>query len=131
MTAIDSIGSCCGVGDISGLDASPKDIIAEVVYDRESNNSLPLMVFADVVASRRAQALAKYIVDEGLGEVVMTGVKVNPNSANRIRAYLWTVDSRGLSRWSTKHYKIDAHALDCDCEKCGGYYDDNNYAPRY
>ena len=55
---------------------------------------------------------AEYILEHKLGDVTMTGVKVNPNSRNPLKTFVWTVDHPAVKRHITRMVKADAKPKD-------------------
>ena len=52
--------------------------------------------------------LYRSIKKHKLGNVIQTEKKHNPNSGNKIRVYLWTVDKKALSKWFKRHkHKVE------------------------
>lgn len=95
---LEKIHSCCGVVDlaniISGLPAKDgtqtfEDAIKVVAA---AKIKYPVVFFAGQTYVPRYAALAKYIRDNDFGKVIETAACLNPNSGNRIVAYLWEVN---------------------------------------
>lgn len=49
--------------------------------------------------AHNGEQLANYIVEKGLGEVTASPEAINPNTGNRIRAWIWKVDHEALNKW--------------------------------
>lgn len=47
--------------------------------------------------------LADYIEEHNLGTIVASTIATNPNSRNRLRGYIWTINKRALTAWHKKH----------------------------
>lgn len=61
-------------------------------------------IFTEAAVDRASygKLFAKFILDNKLGEVIKTGVNINPNSTNSLQAYIWTVDHDALRGWWEK-----------------------------
>lgn len=101
---------CCGTKELTDIGnmGSPERVMRElgrICYYED----LPAahVVFTGVVAkggrNNYARKLAKFITDNGLGAVVSTPIKVNPNTHNPIQAYLWTPNKRAVKAWWKAH----------------------------
>jgi len=62
------------------------------------------IIFSDVHDSmnKRGEEYADFIEENNLGTVHRSVLKRNPNSSNRIRVYLWSVDWDRYSKWAMK-----------------------------
>lgn len=49
----------------------------------------PLVMFSDAEHYARGEKLSKFIKDNDLGEIVESPVRVNPNTLNKIRTWIW------------------------------------------
>lgn len=93
---------CCGMKELVNIGASGS---AEEALIRFRNDCVGLRfahaVFTGVTRGHRnyARDLADLIIQEDLGAVVSTEVRVNPNSRNPLQAYLWTPNKRALRAW--------------------------------
>lgn len=103
---------CCGLGELSGLsriEHNNTKVIEEILCDiwrqiRASNQKdhvAERAVYVFTQAQSRyspypqtyGENFASYLVRNSLGEVVRTPVaRVNPNSGNKLLAWLWAVD---------------------------------------
>ena len=56
------------------------------------------------------QGFADYIIKHNLGEVIETGVHINPNSNNNLKVWLWTVDHDAVRKHLNMPKPKDANA---------------------
>lgn len=110
---------CCGLGEISGLSDYRKPELALKSLFRDSGDGLllrqPHLIFTQ--AGRGAtygKRFAAYLVKEGLGTVVATPSKTNPNSGNPLVAWIWTTNKKALKKWGVTHNVKSAEARDSD-----------------
>lgn len=68
-------------------------------WDKIVKIKFSMMIFTGNIHEGYPQKFKKLILKEKLGSVINTGAKVNPNSGNTIRAYIWNVDKQKLSKW--------------------------------
>lgn len=99
--------SCCGVGEISGLSdhGGGIDAIRRIIRDRDWNdNKYPFYFFADALGNRQGGTLlASTIKKHKLGVLMPTTTRINPNSDNKIKAWLWIPDKGALKDFKKKH----------------------------
>lgn len=113
--------TCCGVFEISELcfHKSPREAMTafvQVVLGPSHGILYNPSRFAYVMftAAGKEKPLVygekfkAYIVKEGLGTVVETGVNLNPNSNNQLKVFLWTVNHPALAAWAVK-YKVEVN----------------------
>lgn len=98
--------SCCGVRDIDDLsyNRTAKEsmlAVCEMFYNEDMQGAFCL--FTGTTRGKYAKRFRDYIINNGLGEVIETPAKINPNSGNRLKAYLWTIDQDGLAVWWEKN----------------------------
>lgn len=115
---------CCGVHEIDGL-STPKVTLMEVCEDKYGDSwgegaQQAFILFHDI-AGGYGSDLCAYIIKHKLGYVVKTRPKINPNSENRIVAYLWSPDEPALKRWWKKSNPDKGH------KKTDDYEDDDYY----
>ena len=105
---------CCGVDEIEFIqDAQPLPDLLRSIYETwygskgDGNDGAGILVFTAVVKGegwtkfyKRGDQLAAYIEKNKLGSVVRSKPKVNPNSSNTVRAYLWSVSASGFHKWA-------------------------------
>lgn len=100
--------SCCGVYEINGLEKTPHRTIKRVSeflkepqgYWEDEPIKLSFIVFTDATKNKRGQTLATYIKRKKLGTVLGARARTNPNSGNKIKAWIWSPDIRKIK----KHY---------------------------
>ncbi len=92
---LDHINSCCGIGELVGIDETPKAIVARVYEDSTSDmDGLPydrynMIVFTDNVKFKNGAKLAAYIKYHKLGEVTASPIVWNPSRSSRVRMWTW------------------------------------------
>ena len=97
----------CGVRQLSDLSIDPSDDVAEVAYEIfHEEEDFTFVLFSDIEYTGRGIALAEFIKKKGLGTIVKSRVKVNPNTGNKIRVYIW-----GLNRQRLFPYLKDVSEL--------------------
>ena len=104
-----------GIVEIDGLSdyGNSKDMMRGLCYqlrqdyDKILKIDFPMFLFTGVVADRYPGDFSRLIKRAKLGDVVCTNPRVNPNSDNVIRAYLWSVDKIALSKWFKKNRHKD------------------------
>lgn len=117
--------SCCGLRDIEGLcERTPKEAMINVCYDffRDEMDSA-FILFTGVTKKRYGQKFKKYILDNKLGTVIETESKRNPNSSNRIKTWVWTLNVTKLKSWfkiNRKDMCVDDEcwSVNCLCKEC-------------
>ena len=97
------------IREIHGLESYENDPegamldLCMILYGNGDNihNTMPYttMLFSGVSRERYTQDFKRLIEKEGLGDVVQTLCKRNPNSGNGIKAYIWTLNKETLLRW--------------------------------
>lgn len=108
--------SCCGVNEFSGLERPLKTLkqyckgLFHKEYDYFTGTEVcdpeyqhAFILITDRTERTRGVDLVKYIKKHKLGYTVHTRAKKNPNSGNKIRAWLWSPDNRALRAWYKKH----------------------------
>ena len=58
-----------------------------------------IITFSDRIVSPYGKALASYITENNLGEVIQTPIVRNPNSGNKIILYVWIINMKALKSW--------------------------------
>lgn len=114
---LNSNWSCCGVREIAALfssrsaEGAMRDFISEIKTERGyggypiQKDKFRYAVFTGTVHSRAVPRFAAFIEANNLGEVICTGFNVNPNSNNRLKVYVWTVDHDAVQAWGKKNGK--------------------------
>lgn len=75
-------------------------------FEQSTPRLISQVVFSDVVGKASAgTALAKHILDKNLGTITASRIKVNPNTGNRIRVWVWELNVPNLEKWLNKHAK--------------------------
>lgn len=107
--------SCCGLNEIVGVAYnSPQDVMRMVceyknLSDTKDNRDyVPLMFFTDTIYKKKpavqsGQSFAKFIEDNKLGVLSKSTIRINPNSSNRIRCWIWSVNFPNLINWYKKN----------------------------
>lgn len=114
---VQSLPGCCGIREITSLSRDPNPQAAiisfgmqcyekhlkgekknewgdDVRIDRD-NFRYALFSQASYPLSPPAvygERFAAYILENGLGEIIETGTHINPNSKNKLKVWVWTVD---------------------------------------
>lgn len=111
---------CCGFREICNLSGiGPERAIKEICdaqfVSRYASNSYSITrvldlslshaVFTEVQNGTYGKNLAAYIRKHKLGTVIGSRISTNPNSGNRLKGYIWTINKRALSAWHKKHSK--------------------------
>lgn len=95
--------SCCGVDELDGLSKKPERILRDLCFDKydeeEGGWKHAFLLFTDVTANKNGARLARYIKNKGLGITTTLHAKRNPNSGNRVKAWLWSVNEPELKKW--------------------------------
>lgn len=94
--------NCCGITELADIctDATPEhSLLVAGTYDQG------LVVFSDVHTSqyKHGKALASLIKRLKLGKVVVSYTVTNPNTENRVRAWMWSVNQKALETWQDAH----------------------------
>ena len=104
--------ACCGMREINLLSMHASAAIAmkafaEQTFNRQHTN-FRYAVFSEAnYGDTRGlyaygREFAKFIKANKLGTVAATGWHVNPNSGNKLKAWIWTVDWDALKVWAKK-----------------------------
>ena len=93
--------TCCGLDEIFDLEEETKPMLLNI-SERFLDEKTAFYVFSDVSYSSSGKNLAKMIKKLKLGTITTTKYKTNPNSGNKLKIYVWSVDSKKLRDW---HYK--------------------------
>ena len=107
--------TCCGIKEIHGLDGTRTTL--KMVWNKKTSNNVKaaFYLFSDKGLLSNGQRLAAYIIFHNLGKITGTPARKNPNSGNRLQAWLWAVDYPKLEEW----YKKQEWPLPEQCETCG------------
>jgi hypothetical protein len=99
---INQTGSC-GVFEFDGL-TSPRDFFVQV-NEKYSRNGFHFAPFAFLVFSdnktqpKIGERVAKIIKGEGLGDIVETKYRKNPNSGRMIRVWVWAPKFKAVRKY--------------------------------
>lgn len=97
---------CCGMADVQCEGKTALDNLKDfwLSWEGEEDYSYrpPIIVLSERLVDPAAGKLVALIRKHKLGEVVQTRSKINPNSKNRIRAYLWTPSRKALNAFAKK-----------------------------
>lgn len=98
--------SCCGLDEIANIyDELP---IESLLRACEEDMDTPFYFFTGTPSEKGVEALKEYIIKNKLGSVLETKRRVNPNSGNRLKVYVWEVNRRSLAKWyKTNKVKLD------------------------
>jgi hypothetical protein len=99
--------ACCGVNEITSLGdfRNSKDALQEVCRDMywyEGNCAFITFTQAGS-GTRYGNNLKRYIESNKLGDVTVSPSKVNPNTGNRVRMFVWAINRPALDRWAYKN----------------------------
>jgi hypothetical protein len=123
---------CCGVAEISGIstykgkNGGPKQTVIDLfchteerwnndtqdyddilVLDESDDLRAATFIFTQASSNKKPQgygyALRDYIVNEGLGAVVVSEPGINPNTGRYIHTFAWTLDERGFAKWAERN----------------------------
>ena len=118
---------CCGVREIIGISEGDdvSEQVKDIIEDLDSRD-IPLLIFTATVVEggdevSYGQDLADYIKENKLGSVVKSRSKLNPSSGNWIRAYIWSVNGKGVRAYAKKHDITLPCEDSCECEECTPY----------
>lgn len=100
--------SCCGVREFDCVDDydDPLQLLLRFCVEENVDGNFlnyAFVVFTDRVNSKRGQKLANYIVKNNLGRIVESRAKINPNTSNKIKVWIWDIDNINLKRWYKKN----------------------------
>jgi hypothetical protein len=106
----------CGVTMLSGLsETSPEQIVNKVLKQRNQFDTKKIreafVVFSDIDYSgcRGGNELFKYIKKNNLGHIVEFGPRMNPNTGNMIKIWVWEPPHESLApkdKWMPVYGKV-------------------------
>lgn len=104
-TGFPSIREISGLMDTDDAVSAMDDLCRSIRTAHKRIVKMPFstIIFTGVVEDRYPGNFSRLIKRAKLGDVICTNPKVNPNSDNVIRAYIWHVDIKALSKWFAKH----------------------------
>jgi hypothetical protein len=112
--------NCCGIREISDLHhcRTAASAIRQFIYATEPidyggynsvtyrRDKFRYAIFSGInkgsAKVKYVDRLKAYILENKLGEVVETGWNVNPNSNNKLKVCVWTIDWEALKTWKEK-----------------------------
>lgn len=96
---------CCGVNVIDQIaDQTPKSVIEQVCESKfNQEDDCAFYIFTDIQKMIWGTALASYIRKENLGIIRTSVSRVNPNSGNTLKIWIWHVNHTALKSWAKKH----------------------------
>jgi len=107
MTVFHASG-CCGVREIHGLSEYSTSSAAMKAFYKAA-------ILANVIKFRYVyfaqngphygDKFAAYILENKLGEIIETGSHVNPNSGNKLKMFVWTLNIENLKAWAVGNMK--------------------------
>jgi hypothetical protein len=89
--------NCCGVDEIDGLENNTPEEIVYGSYNANKGNCA-YYTFTDV-EDGNGDGVAKYIRANKLGTITRAPIALNPNSGNRIKIWIWTVDHAAMEKF--------------------------------
>ncbi len=96
--------SCCGLKDYEGLQDTRLEDIFEEIYRYSLHNRFRFIMFTGTRRfSKKFDKVVKFIDDNKLGAVTVTDWARNPNSGNRVKVAVWTLDIKKLKAWGAKN----------------------------
>lgn len=102
---------CCGIRELIDIDAyltEPEQIIADVCEEYYIHeHRCAFYLFSDIQDKKSGKELSSFIKKNKLGTITMSPVRVNPNSDNSLRVYLWTISRANLRKYWYKNCRKD------------------------
>lgn len=107
---------CCAVQEIDGIKGLiPYAILGQIGNDRyENDNKRPFYIFTESRDMKEGANLATYIKKHHLGNILITEKKINPNTTNFVKVYLWTIHKKNFREWYLKNIAEDLQEEDDD-----------------
>jgi hypothetical protein len=104
---LEGLNGCCGVREIDGLafyDGKPEEAMKVVAKNTVYDHTWRHALFTQAGKGKRyGTNFATYITKHKLGTVVATPTKVNPNSGNPLKAFIWTINWPAFKKWADTH----------------------------
>ncbi len=97
---------CCGVKEFHGMSGTPKDVLMNISgdkYHRYDEEEFAYVVFTDLARRTLGDRLSKYITNHNLGTMYNIRTRKNPNSGNKIKMWIWSLNNSKLKTWWYKH----------------------------
>ena len=113
-----SYNYCCGIREVHNLGAdryedNPKKALIDILQIRfEEYENSAFILFSEVRTKKSykyGQQLKKLIEKLNLGKVLSTNSKINPNSKNTIRVYLWEVNQKAVK----DYWNLNKSSYEC------------------
>lgn len=105
--------SCCGLREIENLSdynhtkeamqAFCKKFLNTDLYGGYTSDKYAFVLFTGVIEERYGQRFARFITATKLGKVTGSRARINPNSENVIKVWIWELNKQALIRWHKKH----------------------------
>lgn len=108
---------CCGVREYHGVneDSTGVETVSHLLDEMGTHGDAAFILFTEVISEpprfgrsqRRAvpstmkETLA-IIEESGIGEVITIRARVNPNSGNTVKPYIWSVNWRAFKQWAER-----------------------------
>ena len=106
--------SCCGISELSDIryDDTPDESIMSIDVSDQG-----IIIFSDIDTNdegpyHHGRALAGVVKKCRLGTLVALPVAVNPNTDNKVRAWMWRLNKRAVRRYQAKVRKANPDAYD-------------------
>jgi hypothetical protein len=115
MADLEGAPFCCGIREIDGLSGhrTPEAVLKDLRGRFHEDHKWRHAVFSQAgKRSTYGKRFAAYITKEKLGTVVETETKVNPNSKNPLKAFIWTIDWDAMRKWLAARKKLNQEAWD-------------------
>jgi hypothetical protein len=102
---------CCGIKELIDIDdyrTEPEQIIEDVCEEYYIHeHRCAFYIFSDIQDKVAGKNLRKYILKNKLGTITMSPIRVNPNSDNSLRVYIWTISRANLRKYWYKNCRKD------------------------
>jgi len=102
---------CCGIKEIVDIDnytENPKQIILDICEDYyKEEHMCAFYIFSDIQKKKAGKNLKNFIQKNKLGLITLSPIRINPNSGNSLRVYLWTIDKKNLKQYWHKNNNYD------------------------
>lgn len=90
---------CCGVKELVGVRDKPEDIIEEIAAFHVEDQGFRYLIYTDTKTFPGGKRLTNFIRSKKLGSVTSPRMGVNPNSGNKLKAYLWRLDLNAIRKY--------------------------------
>lgn len=102
MMTVYQLPGCCGVREITNLSNTSKREFKASLLNRflegDGWHGAAFYLFTQAGEGRKyGEEFADYLAKYRLGRVVSTSIRVNPNSGNKLKAWMWAPSQEGLS----------------------------------